>query len=79
MEIDFDYLCAEGEVGKGAKITLKVDGTVVAEGKMEATVGVRFGIDTFGIGEDSGQAVTDAYQAPFKFTGQIGKVVVEIE
>jgi arylsulfatase len=45
---------------------------------MEATVPARFGIDTFGIGEDSGQPVTHEYRAPFRFTGAIEKVVVEI-
>ena len=45
---------------------------------MEATVGGRFGIDTFGIGEDSGQPVTHDYKAPNKFTGAIDRVVVEV-
>ncbi len=45
---------------------------------MGATVPGRFGIDTFGIGEDSGQPVTHEYEAPFRFTGAIQQVVVEI-
>jgi arylsulfatase len=77
VEVDFDY---QGEKPGGpAAIALKVNGTKVAEGKMKATVAGRFGIDTFGIGEDSGQPVTSAYKAPFKFTGEIEKVVVEIK
>jgi arylsulfatase A-like enzyme len=46
---------------------------------MPATVGARFGIDTFGIGEDSGQPVTSDYEAPFPFTGRIEKVVVQVK
>ncbi|TWU19919.1 Arylsulfatase precursor [Allorhodopirellula heiligendammensis] len=77
VEVDFDY--AGGGAGKGATITLKVNGETVGKGEMDATVGGRFGIDTFGIGEDSGQPVTNAYKAPFKFTGEIDKVTIEIK
>ncbi|MCT4371308.1 sulfatase-like hydrolase/transferase [Yangia mangrovi] len=79
ITLDFAYLGAEGEAGKGAEITLSVDGTEVATGTMDSTVAGRFGIDTFGIGEDSGQPVTTAYKAPFKFTGGIESVVVEVK
>ena len=78
VSVDFAYMGGEGEMGQGADITLSVNGEKVAAGSMEATVGGRFGIDTFGIGEDSGQPVTHAYQAPFKFTGEIEEVVVEV-
>jgi hypothetical protein len=57
---------------------LNYPGSPISEGSMDATVGGRFGIDTFGIGEDSGQPVAHKYQAPFKFTGQIEQVVVEV-
>ena len=79
VTVDFAYKGGKGEAGKGANITLSVNGEKVAEGSMEATVGGRFGIDTFGIGEDSGQPVTNDYTAPFKFTGEIEKVVVEVK
>ncbi|MCB1486879.1 MAG: arylsulfatase [Bauldia sp.] len=78
VTVDFAYKGGEGEAGKGADITLGVNGDTVAEGSMEATVGGRFGIDTFGIGEDSGQPVTHDYKAPNKFTGAIDRVVVEV-
>jgi len=75
VAVDFDY---EGQKPGGpAALTLKVDGRKVADGSLKATVGGRFGIDTFGIGEDTGQPVTHAYQPPFKFNGTIEKVVVE--
>ncbi len=77
VEVVFDY--KGKKPGGPAVIALKVNGEKVAEGKMEATVGGRFGIDTFGIGEDSGQPVTNAYQPPFKFTGEIEKVVVDVK
>jgi len=78
LSLDFAYKGAKGEMGKGADITLSVNGEKVAENSMDATVGGRFGIDTFGIGEDSDQPVTHDYAPPFKFTGKIGKVVVAV-
>jgi arylsulfatase len=41
---------------------------------MPATVAGRFGIDTFGIGEDTGAPVSNTYKPPFAFTGKIDKV-----
>ncbi len=79
ITLDFDYQGAEGEAGMGAEITLSVNGAEVATGTMESTVAGRFGIDTFGIGEDSGQPVTAAYEPPFAFTGGIQSVVVEVQ
>ncbi len=78
VTIAFDYKGSNGEPGKGAEITLSVNGEKVASATMEATVGGRFGIDTFGIGEDSGQPVTNAYQPPFNFEGQIEEVTVKM-
>ena len=79
ITVDFTYKGGKGEAGKGADITLSVNGKKVAEASMEATVGGRFGIDTFGIGEDSGQPVTHHYKPPFKFNGTIDKVIVEVK
>lgn len=77
IEVDFDY--AGGGVGKGATITMTLDGQSVGSATMEATVGGRFGVDTFGIGMDTGQPVTDAYQTPFEFNGDIEKVTIEMK
>jgi arylsulfatase len=79
ITLAFAYQGGEGEAGRGAEITLSVNGTEVASATMESTVGGRFGIDTFGIGEDSGQPVTAAYEPSFAFTGGIESVVVEVQ
>jgi arylsulfatase len=65
-------------MGKDANLVLTVNGQKVGEGKMKATLCARFGVDTFGVGEDSGQPVTPDYEPPFKFTGTIDKVVIEL-
>ncbi len=77
IQLDFDY--AGGGAGKAAEIVLKLNGETVGTGSMDATVGGRFGIDTFGVGEDTGQPVTPVYKAPFKFNGQIEKVSIDIK
>lgn len=77
VEVKFVY--AGGGVGKSATLKLFVNGEKVTEGKMAATVAGRFGIDTFGIGEDTGQPVTSSYKPPYKFTGEIEKVVISID
>jgi arylsulfatase len=35
-------------------------------------------VDTFGVGEDTGQPVSVSYKPPFAFTGEIEQVTVEI-
>jgi len=76
LEVMFDY---QGKKPGGpAAIDLKVNGESVAKGKMEGTVGGRFGVDTFGIGEDSGQPVRFDYKPPFRFTGEIEMVSIAI-
>ncbi len=74
--VEFDY---EGkQPGGPATVSLSINGKQVAQEKMEATVPGRFGIDTFGVGEDTGQPVTHAYETPFEFTGEIESVVFEM-
>lgn len=77
IEVDFKYLGAKP--GGPAVITLKLNGQSISDAKMVETVAGRFGIDTFGIGEDTGQPVTNAYQSPFKFNGEIEKVIITVE
>ncbi|MFD4959045.1 arylsulfatase [Microbacterium sp. NPDC058389] len=76
VAIGFDY--DGGGIGKGAGLTLTVDGAVVATGRLEKSVFARFGVDTFGIGEDTGQPVTADYRPPFRFTDRIDRVDIEL-
>ena len=78
VTVEFDYLGEEGAAGAGADLRLLVNGGEVATGAMATTVPGRFGIDTFGIGEDSGQPISPDYTAPFRFTGTIDSVTVDI-
>ena len=75
--IDFKY---DGPgIGKGGTATMKVDGKDVAEGKLARTVPLRFSADeTLDIGEDTGTPVSEDYHVPFKFTGTLEKVVLDL-
>ncbi len=75
----FEFTYDGGGIGKGGTGTIRVDGKQVAQGRIDRTVPVRFSFDeTFDIGEDTGTPVSEDYDVPFKFTGQIEKVVVRL-
>lgn len=79
--IQFDFTYDGGGIGKGGKGVLKVDGEVVAEGRIEHTVGARFSLDeTFDVGSDTGTPVIEDYveKMPFQFTGKLNKVVINL-
>jgi len=75
----FDFKYDGGGIGKGGTGTISVDGEQLAQARIDKTVPVRFSLDeTFDVGEDTGTPVSEDYDLPFKFTGQIEKVVVDL-
>ena len=42
------------------------------------TVPICFGIDTFGVGIDTGAPASNTYKPPFAFNGQIEKIEIEL-
>ncbi len=73
---DFKY---DGGLGKGGAGTLLVDGKTVAEGRIDRTLAFRLSLDeTLDCGEDTGTPVSEDYHVPFKFTGDLKKVVIEL-
>jgi arylsulfatase len=67
IELAFSY--DGGGLGKGGEAILLINDKEVAKKRIEHTVAGRFGIDTFGIGGDSGAPVSNEYAPPFSFTG----------
>ncbi|MEZ6069943.1 MAG: arylsulfatase [Pirellulales bacterium] len=77
VTLDFKY--DGGGVGKGGVATLSVDGSKVASEKIPRTIGYRMSLDeTLDIGEDTGTPVSEDYQVPFKFTGEIDTLTINI-
>jgi arylsulfatase len=79
--LKFDFKYDGPGYGKGGFGRLSVDGQQVADGKIERTIPVRFSLDeTLDVGMDTGTPVVEDYvdKMPFKFTGVLRNVVVDL-
>jgi arylsulfatase A-like enzyme len=78
--IRFEFAYDGGGVGKGGTGTLFVNGENVATGRIEHTQCCGFSADeSADVGADEGTPVTEAYKVPFKFTGKISGVTIELK
>jgi len=78
--IRFEFAYDGGGMGKGGTGTLFVNGKQVATGRIERTQCCVFSADEgTDVGADEGTPVTEAYKVPFKFTGTIDKVTIELK
>jgi arylsulfatase A-like enzyme len=78
--IRFEFAYDGGGVGKGGMGTLFVNGKNVAAGRIERTQCCLFSADEGAdVGADEGTPVTDDYKVPFKFTGKIAGVTIELK
>ncbi len=80
-QIVFDFAYDGPGFGKGGTGVLKVDGKEVATSKIPHTIPFLLTIDeTFDVGVDTRTPVDDKdYQVPFRFTGKIAKLTVELK
>jgi arylsulfatase len=77
--IKMDFAYDGGGIGKGGTATVTVDGTAVAKGRIEKTVPIRVSLDEgLDVGEDTGTPVNLGYDVPFKFTGRIHEVTINL-
>jgi arylsulfatase A-like enzyme len=75
--LDFTY--DGGGLGKPGTAKLLVDGAQVAEGRIERTIPFRISADeTLDIGEDTGTPVSEDYHVPFRFTGDLKKLAIQL-
>jgi len=78
--VRFEFAYDGGGAGKGGTGTLYVNGKNVATGRIDQTQCCVFSADEGAdVGADEGTPVTEAYQVPFKFTGKIAKVTIELK
>lgn len=76
--VRFEFAYDGGGIAKGGKGALFINGKKVGEGRIERTIPMRFGADTFGVGVDTGSPVSNAYRPPFAFNGKIEKVEIDL-
>jgi hypothetical protein len=80
LAADFVYDGTPGEFGKGGKLTLSANGTPIAEGRLEKTIPIQISLGKgLDVGIDIGSPVDFTYIVPFKFTGKIEKVTIELK
>ncbi|SNS79503.1 arylsulfatase [Sphingomonas laterariae] len=78
LVVDFKY--DGGGMGKGGTITLSANGSEIAGGRLEKTVPIQFSLgEGVDIGMDTGSPIDFTYQLPFKFTGKIERVEIEVK
>lgn len=80
--IVFDFKYNGGGIGQGGVGVLSVDGKPIADGPIERTIGIRISLDkTFDIGEDTGTPIIEDYvdKRPFRFTGKLNKLTIELK
>jgi len=76
--LEFQF-ASDGGIGAGGVGKLLINGKPVGEGRIDRTESIMFSDDeTFDIGLDTGTPVTETYQVPFAFTGEIEKVDIEL-
>jgi arylsulfatase len=80
LEVDFKYLGQPGQFGKGASVTLTANGKKIGSGEIPKTIPLSISLgEGVDVGMDTGSTVDFNYKLPFKFTGKIDKVTVELK
>jgi arylsulfatase len=78
--VRFEFAYDGGGVGRGGTGTLFVDDKNVASGRIERTECCAFSVDEGAdVGADEGTPVSDTYETPFKFTGKIMRVTIDLK
>jgi arylsulfatase len=70
-----DFTQGRGAPGRGQ---LYINSKLVGDAEFDTTVPMVFGIEGLSCGYDFGESVTAAYQVPFRFTGSIHHVIVDL-
>ena len=78
--IRFEFAYDGGGPGKGGMGKLFINGQEVGSGRIDQTQANIFSADEgTDIGLDEGTAVSSAYEIPFRFTGKINKVTIDLK
>ncbi|WP_107668860.1 arylsulfatase [Cyanothece sp. BG0011] len=64
----------------GGNVTLYANNRKIGSGRVEKTLPNRLSLDeTFDVGFDTGTPVTEAYETPFDFTGNLDQVTINLD
>ncbi len=78
-KLGVEFLVDENKPGTGGTATLFVDGKAVGSGRIGRTVPFLYSTsEAMNIGLDAGTTVDDTYTTPFKFTGNLQEIVVDL-
>ncbi|MEK2690112.1 arylsulfatase [Bdellovibrio sp. GT3] len=78
LTVEFTY--DGGGLGKGGKLKMSCNGESLVEGRLEKTIPLKMSIiEGLDVGMDSGSPIDFTYELPFKFTGKIEKVTIELK
>lgn len=78
LAMDFRY--DGGGVAKGGQLTLTANGKKIGEGRVEKTTPFKYSLyEGQDVGEDTGSPIEFSYAPPFKFTGKLDRVTVELK
>jgi arylsulfatase len=79
VTLRYDFASDKGARGPGGTGRLFINGKLAGEGRIPRTVINRFSLDEgLDVGEDTGTPVCESYKTPFKFTGTLKRVTVEL-
>jgi arylsulfatase len=79
VSLRYEFAADPGARGPAGTGRLLINGKLAGEGRIERTVINRFSLDEgLDVGEDTGTPVCESYKLPFKFTGTLKRVTVEL-
>ena len=79
VELQAVYKSDADKAFAGATVTLFANGKKMGEGRVEKSIPNRVTLDeTLDIGFDTGTPVTEGYDMPFRFTGQLKSLTIEL-
>jgi arylsulfatase len=79
VTLRYEFTYDGGGAGRGGIGRLFINGKPVGEGRIERTLPFRLSLsESFDVGEDTGTPMTESYQTPFRFSGTIHQVRVDL-
>ncbi|CAE7430509.1 atsA_6 [Symbiodinium sp. CCMP2456] len=80
VQLKMEYVTDADKPLAGANVTLHANDKPIGKGRVEKSIPNRVTLDeTTDIGFDTGTPINDTYETPFKFSGQLKTVTIELK